>query len=330
MLRPFAPRRSRDLARTMRILLAFALALPPSLPASDGPVPPPAGAGVQVTSTLTNEMAIRFTAAGKLLRAVQQSTTERSAATIDVVNELGAGLDGEEAAKIASKALKLETPRTKPPYVRVRYGKCIATVEHGESTEDETPESDGRYFLERNAPSPASAGANPEVRLLYANQGSIPREDIAKRVAIDADAFVAGPRLAPLVLGKSLADDAVLDVPPALLAPLLAQAVPDGVVTKATLRRAGPGEGCVGRDAFKIAVGIAWKGGEELPVSATFELAGDLVVMRDTGQVSGLTLSGPIQYSGTSNENGAQLEVAGSGKLTFDYRAEPLPKQDGK
>jgi hypothetical protein len=260
---------------------------------------------------------------------VQQSTTERSAAVIEVVNELGAGLDGEDAVKIASKELKLETPRTKPPYVRVRYGTCTATIEHGESADVETSESNGRYFLERGAPREAGDGAHDEVRQLYENTGTVPKE-VALRVAIDADAFVAGPRLAPLVLGKELAADAVLDVPPALLAPLLAQAVPDGTVTKATLRRAGPGEGCVGRDAFKISVGIAWKGGEELPVSATFDLAGDLVVMRDTGQVSGLTLSGPIQYSGTSNENGAQLEVAGSGKLAFDYRAEPLPKQDGK
>ena len=245
------------------------------------------------------------------------------------MNELGAGIDGDEAAMIAHGVLKLETPHTKPPYVRVRYGACTATVEHGESADVEPSESNGRYFLERGAPHEAGAGAHDEVRQLYENTGPVPK-DVAKRVAIDADAFVAGPRLAPLVLGKALAADAALDVPPALLAPLLAQAVPDGTITKATLRPAGPGEGGVGRIAFKIAVGIAWKGGEELPVSATFDLAGDLVVMKDTGQVSALTLSGPIQYSGSSNENGAQLEVAGSGKLAFDYRAEPLPKQDGK
>ena len=46
--------------------------------------------------------------------------------------------------------------------------------------------------------------------------------------------------------------------------------------------------------------------------------------------MSKLTLAGPIQYSGTSDENGAKLEITGSGKLSFDYAAEPLPKQDGK
>jgi len=336
MLRPFSPRRSRDLARTMRILLAFALALPPSSPARDDPVPPPAGTGAQVTSTLTNEMSIRFTAAGKLLRAVQQSTTERSAAVIEVVNELGKGIDGEEAVRIASKDLKLETTRAKPPYVRVRYGKCTASVEHGESTDYETPESDGRYFLERGAPHEAGVGAHDEVRQLYENTGTVPKE-VALRVAIDADAFVAGPRLAPLVLGKAPAADAVLDVPPALLEPLLRQAIPDGVVTKATLRSRGvrriaaaPGVAAPDLTAFQVATTVTWKGGDELPVTATFDLEGELELVAATAQVYALRLSGPIQYSGTSNENGAQLEVAGSGKLTFDYRAEPLPKQDGK
>jgi hypothetical protein len=314
--------------------LAFAFALLPPRSAADEPVPPPVGADVQVKSTLTNEMSIRFTAAGHLLRAVQQRVVERTDVTIAVVEKLGDALDSESVEQIAKEGRKIETPRARPPFVRLVYEECTASVEHGEHDsshlppEYETNESRGRFFIERTTPARAETGRR-EVRFLYANSGTV-LKDVEQRVAIDADAFVAGPRLAPLVLGKPLAADAALDVPPALLEPLLWQAVPEGKVAKATLRPAGPGEGCVGRIAFKIAVVVAWKGGEELPVSATFDLAGDLVVMKDTGQVSALTLAGPIQYSGTSDENGAKLEITGNGKLSFDYTAEPLPKQDGK
>jgi len=315
------------------LLLAFALALLPPRSAADEPVPPPVGAGAHVTSTLRNEMSIRFTAAGHLLRAVQQRVEEKSDVTIAVVEKLGDGLDSESVKLIAKEGLEIETPRARPPFVRLVYGKCTASVEHGEHVEGrakeeiETRENDSRFFIERAVLLPGQEPVRCEVRFLFANFGTV-REDVVSRVAIDADAFVTGPRLAPLVLGKPLAADAALDVPPALLTPLLWQAVPDGTVTKATLRAAGPGEGAPDRLAFKIAVVIAWKGGDELPVSATFDLAGDLSLVKATGQVSKLTLSGPITYSGTSDENGAKLEITGSGKLSFDYTAEPLPKQD--
>jgi hypothetical protein len=283
------------------------------------------GAGAHVTSTLQNEMSIRFTAAGHLLRAVQQRVEEISDVTIAVVEKLG-DLD-PEIKKLESA---LETPRARPPFVRLVYGKCTSSVENvGGRTpmEQETRESEGKFFIERTAPL-RSGAARPEVRFLFSNVGAVP-EDVAPRVAIDADAYVTGPRLAPLVLGKPLAADAALDVPPALLEPLLWQAVPEGKVTKATLRPVAS-EGAPDHLAFKIAVVIAWKGGEELPVSATFDLAGDLTLVKATGQVSKLTLTGPIQYSGTSDENGAKLEITGSGKLSFDYTAGPLPKQEAK
>jgi hypothetical protein len=310
--------------------LAFALALLPPRSAADEPVPPPVGAGAHVTSTLTNEMSIRFTAAGHLLRAVQQTVKEVSDVTIAVVENLRDGLDDKELKKIAKEGLEFETPRARPPFVRLVYSTCTASVEHGEPVggskppEYETNESRGNFFIERNAPPRAETGRR-EVRFLFSNSGTV-LKDVEARVEIDADAFVAGPRLAPLVLGKPLAADAALDVPRALLEPLLWQAVPDGRITKATLRPAAAGEGGADHLAFKIAVSIAWKGGEELPVSATFDLAGDLVLTKATGQVSKLTLAGPIQYSGTSDENGAKLEITGNGKLTFDYTAEPLPK----
>jgi hypothetical protein len=312
------------------LALAFALALLPKRSAADEPVPPPVGAGAHVTSTLTNEMSIRFTAAGHLLRAVQQTVTEKSHVTIAVVEKLGDRLDAKELERIAREGLELETPRARPPFVRLVYGTCTASVEHGEPGSSRTPldnetyENEGRFFIERTAPARPEV-ERPKARFLYANSGTV-RNDVEPRIWIDADAFVAGPRLAPLVLGKPLAADAALDVPAALLEPLLWQAVPDGKITKATLRPAAAGEGGAGYLAFKIAVSIAWKGGEELPVSATFDLAGDLTLVKATGQVSKLTLAGPIQYSGTSDENGAKLEITGSGKLTFTYTAEPLSK----
>ena len=325
------PERAVHTGPTMRstLPLAFALALLPPRPAADEPVPPPVGAGAHVISTLTNEMSIRFTAAGHLLRAVQQSVVEKTDVTIAVVEKLGDALDAESLEQIAKEELEIETPRARPPFVRLVYKVCTASVEHGEHDsshlppEYETNESRGRFFIERATPARAETGRR-EVRFLYAKTGTV-LKDVEQRVAIDADAFVAGPRLAPLVLGKPLAADAALDVPPALLEPLLWQAVPDGKVTKATLRPVA-GEGGADRLAFKIAVVIAWKGGEELPVSATFDLAGDLSLVKATGQVSALALSGPIQYSGTSDENGAKLEITGSGKLSFDYHAEPLSK----
>lgn len=332
----FHPRaRAVHTGPTMRstLPLAFALALLPPRPAADEPVPPPVGAGAHVTSTLVNEMSIRFTAAGHLLRAVQQRVTENSDVRISVVEKLGDNPDPETAKEIA-KGTELETPRARPPFVRLVYDKCTMSVEHGEHVEGrakeevETRESGSSFFIERAAPPPGPEPARRGVRFLFASLGTV-RDEVELRVAIDADAFVTGPRLAPLVLGKPLAADAALDIPPALIEPLLWQAVPEGKVTKATLRPAA-GEVAADRLAFKIAVVVAWKGGEELPVAATFDLAGELALVKTTGQVSRLTLSGPIQYSGTSDENGAKLEITGSGKLSFDYTAEPLSKQDGK
>src|SRR5262249_894972 len=84
------------------------------------------------------------------------------------------------------------------------------------------------------------------------------------------------------------------------------------------------------RLAFRIAAVIAWKGGEELPVTATFTLDGELELVKSTAQVSALTLSGPIQYGGTCEENGGKLEVAGSGRLPSAATAEPLTKRKGQ
>ena len=298
----------------MRSILALALALLPQEAARTKPVAPPIGSGVHVTSTLTSRLAIRFTADGKELRKFDRRVEEATDVTIEVVAKLDDGL------KLTPEEAKLiETPAAPPPYVRSRYEICPVRVTGPEGTDESAaPESSTTYYVER-------AADDSKARQLF---GAVVKAETAARVLADADAFVVGPRFAPLVLnreGRPPAAGATLDVDAAVVAPLVAQAVADGTVTKAALVFRGvEKEGATELYAFGITLVVAWKGGDELPVTATFELAGELKLVKATAQLFALKLSGPIRYGGTGDENGAKLEIAGTGSLDFTYRADPL------
>jgi hypothetical protein len=303
----------------MRRIASLLLMLPPQEAAPVKPVPPPAGSGVHVTSKLESSLAVRFTADGKDLRKFDRTVEEHTDVTIEVVSSLAAGLTEKEAGG-------LESPTAPPPFVRLFFGDCPVKVtgpEGAELSEARVALEDGRkFFIER-------AAAKPTVRSLYPGAVGIysaERALMLARVLADADAFVVGPRFAPLVLARKLEAGATFDVPPEVVAPLAAQAVADGTVTKAQLTfRGGAKEGATELLDFAITLVVEWKGGEELPAAATFELAGELKLVKATAQPFALELSGPVRYGGTGDENGAKLEITGTGNVSFTYRAEPLP-----
>lgn len=276
--------------------------------------PPAAGAGARVSSTLSNRLALRFTADGRVLREFERRVDESGGARIEVVTDLADGLDETERKG-------LETPGSPPPFVRVRYDKCkVQVVDLEGSTAADPPESEQHYFIER-------AAAGPLVRFLHVG-GSKPKDEEAARVLADADAFVHGPRLAPFVVGHEFKDGDAVELPAAVLAPLLAQAVPDAILRPAQLtfhrRPDAPADAPL---VFALAATLDWaspKTQSSIAVAATFELAGELVADRKSGQVTALQLEGPIRYGGTGDENGAKLEITGTGTLKFEYRADPI------
>lgn len=294
-------------------IASLLLVLPFQEAARTKPEPPPVGSGVHVSSTLESSLSVRFTADGKELRRFERSVKEQTDAKIEVVAALADGLTEEEA-------VGLESPTAPPPYVRVRFGSCPVKVWGPEGAAEADKrfdnESDLAFFIER-------AAAEPKVRTLY--RGYRPTLDMLARVLADADALVVGPRLAPLVIGRELKPGAILDVEPAVIAPIATQAVTEGTVTRAQLTFKGDAkDGATDLLEFGITLVVEWKGSDELPVTATFELAGTLKLVKRTAQPFALELSGPIRYGGSGDENGAKLEIAGTGSLTFTYRAEPL------
>jgi hypothetical protein len=300
----------------MRSILAVALALLPQEASRTKPVPPPIGSGVHVTSSLTSKLAIRFTADGKELRKFDRKVGETSDVTIEVVASLADGLDLKP-----NEAALIDTPAAPPPYVRARYERCPVKVTGPEGTdESDAEESSTIFYFERSA-------EPPKARKLYGGSFK-PESSLPARLLADADSLLVGPRFAPLVLnpgGRELAAGATLDVDAEVVAPLVAQVVADGTVTKAQLAFRGvEKDGANELLAFGITLSVAWKGSDDLPVTATFELAGDLKLVKATAQLFALNLSGPIRYGGSGDENGAKLEIAGTGSLDFTYRADPL------
>lgn len=299
-------------------IASLLLVLSPQDAARTKPEPPPVGSGVHVTSTLKSSLALRFTADGKELRKFDRAVEEQTKATIDVVKSLEEGLDAKKGELDG-----LETPLAPPPYVRVIFDKeCPVRLTGSAASESAggfADESGHYYFIERAAPK------EEDRRRVHSMYFGTVNDDIQARVRADADGFVFGPRFAPLVLGRELKPGETLDVAPEIVAPLASQAVTDGTVTKAQLTFKGEAkDGATELLDFGIAVVVEWKGSDELPVSATFELAGELKLVKRTAQPFALELAGPIRCGGTSDENGAKLEIAGTGSLSFTYRAEPL------
>jgi len=293
------------------------------------PAPPAAGSGVHVTSHLSSSLSVRFTAAGKFVREWQQSVEEQTRARIAVVRAPAEGLaqkTGAEAADSSAREITLKPEdmekvvklASAPPFVRVCYDRCIASFP-GSIDSDESPkENEHIYLVERNAPDA------PLRELFDLHVDSQVDSEVAARVRTDADAFLTGPRLAPYVLGRTLAKGSELDVPVDALAPLVAQAVRDGTLQHVKLTfRDERRDGALDTLVFAVALQVEWKSGGEVPVAAIFDLAGELVLVKTTAQFLGVDVGGPIRCSGTSDQNGEQIEVAGTGKLEFHYRAEP-------
>jgi hypothetical protein len=63
----------------------------------------------------------------------------------------------------------------------------------------------------------------------------------------------------------------------------------------------------------------ASEGSEDL--SATIDLAGELLVARATGLVLSIQMTGPVNASATVKEAGQELELVGTGTWTIDYTA---------
>jgi hypothetical protein len=186
------------------------------------------------------------------------------------------------------------------------------------SDEFSSEESNQIYFFERGA-------EPPEARRYPGGKFSDDDRPLLARLRADADAFLVGPRLAPFVLGRELAVGAKLDVEADAIAAIAALTVSDGTAGKAQLTYRGPvKDGATELLDFGITLVVHWKGGDELPVTATFDLAGDVKLVKETAQVFEFKLDGPIRYGGTSDENGAKLEITGTGHLTCTYRADPL------
>jgi hypothetical protein len=299
-------------------MLLLAAALAPQAAPRAGTVrvefaPPLAGEGVRVVATVETRHAIVFAVAGATLRDFEQTLRDSRAFEARLADAAG-----------------------REPSLRISYGECrsVLTGPTGEDSHAIPLESRG-FLVERVAAAGGDGsgggdrggGGAPRllVKEVFSGSGE-PRDveaSIAAQVERDVGELLLGARFSPLLQGRELPVGERIDVPRELARSLLAGVLDAGTVESFALT---PKEGGFEGDvAFAASLVVTMKQGDDLPVSSTFELSGEIVLGRGHGRVTSIDLGGPIRFGGSKEENGTRIEVRGTGSLAWKYRVTPIP-----
>lgn len=266
-------------------------------------VPGP-GAAWEITTALRHQIATTFSVDARVLREHEQRDEEELAWRVTLA-------DGGERGLIA---------------------QVVCTAHHARS-ERVTGESEAQDL----------AGARFEVMLAAGEPlvfeqpdgGGEPRQvggALAAKVAHAAREPLQGGWLAAQLTGRKLAAGQAIDVPAALARELLSEALKDADVQRtrvAGLRLVARETAVVaGRTALRVAATAVVEQpaapDQEVPVASRTELAGELVVALDDARLLELSLAGPIRCEGSRTTDAARVEVAGTGALSWTYRARPV------
>jgi len=263
---------------------------------------PDAGAKWQVASTLEHRLAVEFRVRGARMRDYEQTTRDEAEWTIEVA----AAADGALAATAS-------------------YGECRTQLVTPLVDQEEKPEFAGKRF------EVAGGGDDVRVRELDLPEGTLGyvASDVAERIVHDAHEALHGGWFAALLSRAPLIEGQAIDVPAELGAQLLGGPLQGGKLDSfrlvpRTARREGERDVIV--LAAEVRATLAPDERAQPAVTTTFELSGEVAVARDDGRIVVLSLSGPIRCAGKAEKGGAVIEVAGTGTLSWTYRAQPVPR----
>jgi hypothetical protein len=300
------------------VLLALAPAPQAAAPAETVTIaaaPARIGDDVHVVSTVETRYAVLFTVGGAKLRDFERRTVDTRSFDARLVPGAAGG-----------------PGNATPASVRIAYGECrsVLTEPSGENVE-KLPVERRHYvvgLVDRSADGRVPTEARMKVQELDVtkNETLDVDEGVAAQVARDAGELLLGGRFATFLAGKPLAVAQPLDVPQDVARTLLG-GVLDGVTVQSftlTPKRPGTGGDASGDVAFTAALSVTMKQRDDLSVTSTFELTGEIVLGRAHGRLVALDLAGPIRFGGSKEEGATRIEVTGTGTLTWQYRSEPL------
>ncbi|MBL8844122.1 MAG: hypothetical protein JNL90_21535 [Planctomycetes bacterium] len=313
--------------------VVHAFALLGSLALQDGPAPPPplaaaapsdewrvvaappaAGDAWEVSSALDHHLVHRFRVRGVELREHEQLVAERAEALV----ELRADADRGLVARIDYRQLDWRLLR------------------EGADATESLPEARRSFEVTLEAGELRVVQLDPRAGFSRSVIGSL-----ADRVARDAREALQGGWLAPLLAERQLVEGQAIEVPlelgEALLEEALAGATLEAFTLTPTALRQEAGVACV---VLAAAVRATLAPGEPLDAGAdgarpekpqlatttALELAGECAVRRDDGRIVALSLSGPLQCTGSAESGSSHVEIAGTGTLRWTYRALPAPR----
>ncbi|MSP15097.1 MAG: hypothetical protein EXR73_00550 [Myxococcales bacterium] len=275
---------------------------------------PIAGERWRLASTVEQRLSAQIRVAGSPLREIEQAVRDEAVWQTELVADDGGLLTAT-----------------------VDYGVCAARVTTLASEQQGASAYDRRRFT-------VTGSANDSKVLLLeepVSDANAPRvvfeppravsADLRRRVEQDARETLRGGwlserlALAPLVARQPF--DLPLDLGAQLLAdPLRGATLTSFRLTPQSARREGERDAVV-LDAEVQAELAPNEADKEVPaVRTTFVLTGELVVGLLDGRLLRAALSGPVRCEGAAEHSGSPIEVAGTGNLTWTYRAEPLAR----
>ncbi len=265
---------------------------------------PTSGSAWQVTSTLDHQLAVTFKVRGTELRKFEQALHEHSRATVELI----ADPDRELTAQ-------------------VRYDEFESTLRRNAVDEQSTLDADHREFAV------SMRDGEPLVSQRDAKSGAsnlLKTGDLADQVARLSREALAGGWLATLLANGPVVSQTAIEVPLATGTPLLDEALHGATLQRFVLTPIALRE----ESGVECLVLLATATAEQPPlpksrppeVTTTFELSGEIAVRREDGRIVAMTLAGPLRCAGSTDSGSSQVEIAGTGTLTWTYRASPLPR----
>lgn len=276
--------------------------------------PPAAGDAWEVSSALDHRLAARLRVRGTDLRQYEQVVEDRAAASV----ELFADADRGFVARLDYRQLDWRLLR------------------EGTDRTESLPEGQRSFEVTLEGGELRVVQLDPRAGFSRKVIGSL-----ADRVARDAREALQGGWLAPLLAERPLAEGQAIEVPlelgEALLEEALAGATLEAFTLTPTALRQEAGVACVVLVAAvraTLAPGGPHETGDDaarpekpqLATTTALELAGECAVRCDDGRIVALSLSGPLQCTGSAESGSSHVEIAGTGTLRWTYRALPAPR----
>lgn len=298
------------------VVHAFALLAGLALPVEEWRIvaaPPAAGDAWEVSSALDHRLTARLRVRGTELREYEQVVEDRAAASVELIADADRGFVARlDYRQLDWRLLREGTDRTE-------------SLPEGQRSFEVALEGGELRVVQRDP----SAGFSRNVI------GSL-----ADRVARDAREALRGGLLAPLLAERPLEEGRAVEVPlelgEALLEEALAGATLESFTLTPTALRQEAGVACVVLAAAvraTLAPGDPLDAGggarpekPQLATTTTLELSGECAVRRDDGRIVALSLSGPLQCTGSAESGSSHVEIAGTGTLRWTYRALPAPR----